>query len=79
MPCRVRWAPLAGFPRPGAIAAPDDLPAAARVLRAEVMASTPEAQWRPGDVPLLGTYCRTASLANEAAQRLEADGQLTPD
>jgi phage terminase small subunit len=64
------------FLRSGALPAPDDLPEPARSLWREIMASTPEAQWRPGDVPLLGTYCRTATLAAEAARRLEADGQL---
>ena len=64
------------FLRPGAIAAPDDLPEPAAALWREIMQTTPEAQWRPGDVPLLATYTRTALLATEAAQRLEADGQL---
>jgi phage terminase small subunit len=64
------------FIRAGALAAPDDLPEPARALWAEVMRSTPEQQWRPGDLPLLAVYCRTHALASEAAARLEAEGQL---
>jgi hypothetical protein len=64
------------FIRPGALPAPDDLPDAARAQRGEVMRSTPEQQWRPGDLPLLAVFCRTHELAREAATRLEEDGQL---
>lgn len=64
------------FHRPGSLPAPDDLPDAARALWGEVMRSTPEQQWRPGDLPLLAVYCRTHELAREAATRLEEDGQL---
>lgn len=64
------------FTRPGSLPAPDDLPEGARLLWTEVMRSTPEQQWRPGDLPLLSTYCRTYELAREAATRLEQDGQL---
>jgi len=64
------------FARPGVLAAPDGLPAPAVALWDRIMASTPDQQWRPGDVPLLSTYCRTAALAAEAAHRLEVDGQV---
>lgn len=64
------------FSRPGALPTPPDLPDAARALWGEVMRSTPEQQWRPGDLPLLAVYCRTYAYASEAAARLEAEGQL---
>lgn len=64
------------FHRSGTFKAPAGLPRAAQSLWRAVMQSTPEDQWRPGDLPLLAMFCRVSVLAAEAVAHLEHDGQV---
>ena len=76
MPARPKNIPAQFFHRPGNYPPPEALPKPAQALWASIMASTPEDQWRPGDLPLLGVFCRVALLADEAVEHLEHDGQV---
>ncbi|MEJ7667580.1 MAG: hypothetical protein WKH97_02375 [Casimicrobiaceae bacterium] len=76
MPARPKNIPAGYFHRPGNYSPPKALPKPAQALWASIMASTPEDQWRPGDLPLLGVFCRVALLADEAVEHLEHDGQV---
>lgn len=71
------------FHHAGTFKPPTGLPAAARVLWQAIMRSTPEDQWRPGDLPLLAAFCRTTLLFDEATTHLEheqvdAVGKISP-
>ena len=76
MPAKSKDQSAAFFIRSGTFKAPAGLPRAAQALWRAVMQSTPEDQWRPGDLPLLAMYCRVSVLADEAIGKLEHDGQL---
>ena len=76
MPARPKDLSAGYFQHSGTFKPPPALPRAARALWRAVMDSTPEDQWRPGDLPLLAAYCRIAVLASEAIAHLEQDGQV---
>lgn len=64
------------FHHAGTFKPPAGLPRAAGALWRRIMATTPEDQWRPGDLPLLALFCRVSLLAGEAVAHLETDGQV---
>ena len=76
MPARPKDLSAGYFIQSGSLKPPDGLPRAAASLWRRIMATTPRDQWRPGDLPLLQMFCRTALLADEAIRHLEEDGQL---
>ena len=76
MPARPKQVCDSYFQRSGMLKPPDGLPRAAGALWRRIMDTTPEDQWRPGDVPLLAMYARVSVLAAEAVAHLEQDGQV---
>lgn len=76
MPAKSKDLSAGYFHRSGTLNAPVGLPRPAGALWRRIMATTPEEQWRPADVPLLALFCRVSVLAAEAVAHLEQDGQV---